>query len=468
MKDYVEIIERNKDQLFDSIKKLVAIRSVAGQAEGDSPFGKGVQQALDTTLEMAEKDGFAVKNVDNYGAHIDFAGETDEIVAMVGHLDVVPEGDHSNWMHDPFDAVIKDGKMYGRGVLDDKGPIMIGYYAMKCLKDAGFKPSKTIRIILGCDEETNWDGMVYYMEREKAPVAGFSPDADFPVIFAEKGLLQYSLKKTFAGSDKSETVLESLEGGTVPNAVADSATAVIATDDIDSIRSSIEKAAASDNYAVKFSTEDGKLIVKAKGTSAHAAFPELGLNAISIMFKLLGEIQFSNSDTNEFISYYNEYIAFYLHGEKLGCYMKDEPSGELSFNVGVVKLNCEGVVLTLDSRFPVTKTQEEFYQLLEQHTEKFGFVLEKEDYLPPLYKAKDDPLIETLMDTYREYTGDKDANPIAIGGATYARAVPNTVAFGPVMPGIEDMCHQPNEFMRVDDIMTSAKIFADVLYKLAK
>lgn len=468
MNDYMEIIENNKDQLFESIKKLVSIKSVAGEACGNSPFGKGVQEALDFTLEMAEKDGFIVKNVDNYGGHIDFPGETDDIIAMVGHLDVVPEGDVANWTSNPFDAEIRDGRMYGRGVLDDKGPLMIGYYAMKALKESGFKPKKTIRIILGCDEETNWDGMQYYMEREKVPVAGFSPDADFPVIFAEKGLLQYSLTKAISNNHSSGICLKSMQGGTVANAVADSAVSVIESDDVESLKTTLETAAKNRDYKIDISTEEKTLTLTAKGVSSHAAFPHLGLNAISIMFNLLGEINFANDDVNKLVSYYNEYIAFALHGEKIGCYMRDEPSGELTFNVGKVLISSKDVSFTIDSRFPVTKTADEFYMLLEKNVNKFGFKITKLDYLAPLYKEKDDPVIKVLMDTYKQYTGDKDAEPIAIGGATYARAVPNTVAFGPVMPGIDDMCHQPNEFMRIDDIMTSAKIFADVLYKLAK
>lgn len=469
MKDYIQIIEDNKENLFKTIGELVAIRSVAGEAVGDMPFGEGVQKALDYTLSMAEKDGFVVKNVDNYGAHIDFPGETDDIVAMVGHLDIVPEGDLSNWNTDPFKCEVIDGKMYGRGVLDDKGPVVIGYYAMKALREAGFKPNKTIRIILGCDEEDAWEGMNYYMAREKAPVAGFSPDADFPPIYAEKGLIQFALKKTIDNASKEGIALLSLEGGSVPNAVPDSAVAKLRTgESFDIIKKTLEDVASKCNYDVTFDGDENLLTITVKGVSAHAAHPSLGVNAISIIFKLLGLVEFANADVNDVVKFYNENVGFNLHGDNAGCGLEDEPSGKQSYNAGLIKIDADEFILTVDSRFPVTCEVEDVYKGIESHAAANGLTVERLDYLAPLYKPIDDPLVVTLMESYKNYTGDTEAKPLVIGGATYARAVPNTVAFGPVMPGLDDMCHQPNEYMRVSDIMTSAKIFAEVLYKLAK
>jgi len=469
MENYIDIIENKKEELFQAIGDIVAIRSVAGEPEGNMPFGKGVQDALDHLLKKAVADGFEVKNVDNYGAHIDFRGETDDIVAMVGHIDIVPEGDTANWTGDPFKVEIRDGKMFGRGVLDDKGPLMIGYYAMKALRDAGFKPNKTIRIIIGCDEETAWSGMNYYLEREKAPVAGFSPDADFPAIYAEKGLIEYRLKKNIDnGEGFKGPMLESMTGGSVINAVADSAIAVISGVEPEYIKSIVDAYLQTHKCEIKLNINGTKSEIITKGVSSHAAQPELGVNAISILFDLLGSIEFGSLDVNDAISLYNEYIGFNVHGEKAGCAVEDEPSGKLSYNVGLVSINEKEFTLSIDSRCPVTIDVEDIYKGIYAFAAEHALEVEKLDYLAPLYKPVDDPLIKTLMDTYKDYTGDVDAKPLLIGGATYARAVPNTVAFGPVMPGADDVCHMPDEYMRVDDIVTSAKIFADALYKLAK
>ena len=449
MKDYLQIIEDNRQEMLQTLKDLVAIPSVAGEAEGDSPFGKEVQRAFDFALEKGRRDGFDVKNVDNYGGHIEFKGKSDEVVAVVGHLDVVPAGDLSNWKTDPFRAEISGGRMYGRGTIDDKGPFIAGYYAMKALKQAGFEPTKSIRVILGLDEETEWKGMEYYMKKENPNVvSGFSPDADFPAIHAEKGLIIFDIVKKLGGgcrgAEKDRGVkLISLTGGTVANAVADGAEAVI--------------------------LRDGKREeIRVKGVTAHAASPELGLNAISLLMELLGGIKFDSEETNSLIAFYNEYIGFNIHGEKIGACLEDEPSGNLAFNVGIARIDGEEARFTVNIRYPVTFDVEQVYSGMEEVLEPLGYTIERVDYQPPLYKAVDDPLIVTLMETYGKFTGDHESKPLVIGGATYARAVPNTVAFGPVMPGNPDMCHQSNEYVDIEDLITSTKIFAEALYKLAR
>ena len=449
MKDYLQIIEDNRQEMLQTLKDLVAIPSVAGEAEGDSPFGKEVQRAFDFALEKGRRDGFDVKNVDNYGGHIEFKGKSDEVVAVVGHLDVVPAGDLSNWKTDPFRAEISGGRMYGRGTIDDKGPFIAGYYAMKALKQAGFEPTRSIRAIMGLDEETEWKGMEYYMKKENPNVvSGFSPDADFPAIHAEKGLIIFDIVKKLGGgcrgAEKDRGVkLISLTGGTVANAVADGAEAVI--------------------------LRDGKREeIRVKGVTAHAASPELGLNAISLLMELLGGIKFDSEETNSLIAFYNEYIGFNIHGEKIGACLEDEPSGNLAFNVGIARIDGEEARFTVNIRYPVTFDVEQVYSGMEEVLEPLGYTIERVDYQPPLYKAVDDPLIVTLMETYGKFTGDHESKPLVIGGATYARAVPNTVAFGPVMPGNPDMCHQSNEYVDIEDLITSTKIFAEALYKLAR
>ena len=456
MKDYLQIIEDNREEMLRTLKEIVAIPSIVSEADGDSPFGKEVQRALDFALEMGIRDGFDVKNADNYGGHIEFKGKTEDVVAVVGHLDVVPAGDLSNWKTDPFIAEIDGGKMYGRGTIDDKGPFIAGYYAMKALKQAGFEPTKSIRVILGLDEETEWKGMEYYMKKEKPKVvSGFSPDAEFPAIHAEKGLIIFDIvrkrgvscggqkNKVSASHGGTGIKLISLSGGTVANAVADGAEAVIMRGD------KMEE-------------------IKVKGVTAHAAYPELGLNAISLLMELLGGIEFDSEETNSLIAFYNEYIGFNLHGEKVGACLEDEPSGNLAFNVGIAKVDEEEARFTVNIRYPVTFDVEDVYSGMEKVLRPLGYTIEKVDYQPPLYKAADDPLIVTLMETYSKFTGDHESKPLVIGGATYARAVPNTVAFGPVMPGKPDMCHQANEYVDIEDLITSTKIFAEALYKLAR
>ena len=320
---------------------------------------------------------------------------------------------------------------------------------MKALKQAGFEPTKSIRAIIGLDEETEWKGMEYYMKKENPNVvSGFSPDAEFPAIHAEKGLIIFDIVKKLGGGCRDAEIdrgvkLISLTGGTVANAVADGAEAVI--------------------------FRDGKREeIRVKGVTAHAAYPELGLNAISLLMELLGGIKFDSEETNGLIAFYNEYIGFNIHGEKIGACLEDEPSGNLAFNVGIAKVDGEEARFTVNIRYPVTFDVEQVYSGMEEVLEPLGYTIERVDYQPPLYKAADDSLIVTLMETYGKFTGDHESKPLVIGGATYARAVPNTVAFGPVMPGNPDMCHQSNEYVDIEDLITSTKIFAEALYKLAR
>ena len=443
MKDYIKIIEENKEEMLQTLSDLVAIPSVVSEAEGDMPFGAEVQKAYDFMMAKAEADGFITKNVDNWGGHIDFPGKTDDLVAVVGHLDVVPAGDPANWNTDPFKTEIIDGKMYGRGTIDDKGPLLAGYYAVKALKEAGFEPEKTIRVMLGLDEETNWYGMEYYMEREKAPVAGFSPDAEFPVIHGEKGMISFDLTKKIDLSAEGDLRLVSLKGGTVSNAVPDSATAVI-------------------EYNGK------RTEITAKGVSAHASTPELGTNAISVIFDLMADKTFAQDDVNDIVGFFKDHLGFDIHGERMEIPFEDEPSGKLSLNVGIVDIENDLAKLVIDVRYPVTFTLEQVMEGVHKACDPFGWNITENTGAGPLYKPADDPLVVTLMDIYRKYTGQKDAQPITMGGATYARAVPNTVAFGPVFPGEVDLCHQPNEYIDIETMVTSTKIFAEALYQLAK
>ena len=485
MKDYIEIIEKNRDEMLKTLADLIAFPSVVSDAEGDYPFGIEVERAYEFMMKKAEEDGFITKNVDNWGGHIDFPGETDDVVAVVGHLDVVPAGDLDNWNTDPFKAEIIDGRIYGRGSVDDKGPLLAGYYAVRALKEAGFRPNKTIRVILGLDEETNWYGMEYYMEREKAPVSGFSPDAVFPVIYGEKGTFSANLSKAVsldgAGPDAGAGDgfrLVSAKGGTVSNAVPESAEALIACGGRkDELISIIEKYKADHpdkaddvSYEAVGESESGEVIkLKAKGLAAHASEPYLGKNAISILCDILGEIDFEQDDINGLVRFYNDHIGYDLYGERMAVGLSDEPSGPLTFNAGIVDISGNSASLVIDIRYPITCTLEQVKDGLHQVCDPEGITIEQRTQADPLYKPADDPLVVTLMDVYRKYTGDKDAKPITMGGATYARAVPNTVAFGPVFTEKEpDLCHMPNEYIELESLMTSTKIFADALYLLAK
>lgn len=496
MKDYLEILDTYKEEMAETLRELCRFPSVAEATDpsAESPFGPAVQGALDYMLDKAARDGFAVKNVDNYGGHIDFPGKNataedpGDIVALVGHLDVVPVGDLSQWESDPFEMEIRDGKMYGRGTVDDKGPLLAAYFAVRALKEAGFVPEKTIRIMLGCDEETNWDGMTYYMEHEKVtPVSGFSPDAMFPVLYAEKGCLAFEVEGTFKESPSGGLRLVSVKGGSVVNAVPDKAEAVVegTSAELDAVRRAVGTFLAvhpdfggdavtitEPEAGIPEAAARQRLQFTFKGIPAHAAFPETGRSAVAMLCECFSGLPFASKDVNRAVRFFNDHIGYDYNGQRIGLAMADAPSGKLTFNAGLIEMDEVHVKWTIDVRHPVTTKAEDVLAKLQAAVAEgsgegdYTVTLLRNEL--PLYKPADDPMIMALLDSYKEFTGDTAAKPIAIGGATYARAVPNTVGFGPIMPDEPDMCHQANEFFSLDGYYTSAKIYAAAVKKLAE
>ena len=383
---------------------------------------------------------------------------------------MVPEGD--GWEHAPYGGELCDGKIYGRGAIDDKGPVIASFYGMKALKDCGYQPKRTIRLVLGLDEETNWKGMDYYLEHvDSLPDFGFTPDGDFPAIHGEKGILVFDIVKKFSGQPAKGLQLSSVKGGMAANAVADFARAVIHDSSgagYDRIKEQV--AAFREEKACRINCKSiGKSFeITVQGVSAHGAKPDKGKNAVSIIMEFLGRLNFVSEDTNDFIGFYNNCIGYDFHGERLGCCFEDEPSGKLILNVGMIDMDKKTVKLTVNIRYPVTVGDGQVYEGIMSELDKYDIGIVKGSQQDPIYIPADDPLIETLMDIYRKHTGDNDSQPLVIGGGTYARAMKNIVAFGAMFPGEPDLCHQKNEFIAAENMVKLAEIYAEAAYRLSE
>ncbi|MBR5315975.1 MAG: dipeptidase PepV [Firmicutes bacterium] len=471
--DYIQSIEKNKDLQIQALQDLVSIKSIVSNPvmtkNGEVyPFGKGVQDAFAYTLNLAKELGFETKNVDNYGGHIDF-GHGEEIVGVLGHLDVVPEGD--GWTFDPYSGAVAGDWIYGRGTTDNKGPVIATLFAMKALKDAGYEPEKKIRLILGLDEETDWAGMDYYFRQERKPDYGFTPDADFPALNGEKGILTFDIAKKFGKSPTKGLELRSLTGGMAANMVAEKARTVVKADDpkiYDQVKSYAASFREDTKYKIHVRGVGKSLEITTEGISAHGATPEAGLNAISIMMAFLGRLNFASDDINVFIDFFNQYIGFDYYGEGMGCGFSDEPSGKLTFNVGTIHFEKQAVTMTINVRYPVTCTDEQVYESILPVIKKYDMGLIKGKSRAPIYMEPDSPMIKALMEVYQHHTGDMESKPLVIGGGTYARAAKNIVAFGAMFPGDEDLMHQKDERLSIDRFMTMTKIYADAMYRLSK
>lgn len=460
-----ERIEELKEDLVKDTQKILRINSVVKYNEDNKKFGNGAEKVLEETLNIAKNMGFKTVNLDGMAGYVEY-GEGDEYVAALGHLDVVPEGD--GWVYPPYGAEIHDGKIYARGSLDDKGPMMATLYGLKAVKDLGLKLSKKIRIIFGIDEENGSDlDIERYLKSEPMPCAGFTPDAEFPIVYAEKGILTFELKTPIIHAMLGNAELISMNGGVKHNMVPDYCEAVIKYDNLSKVLDIVDEIKRETLMEIKVKQEKEHTIsIKTYGISAHGSTPEKGKNAIVGMCKVLHAF---GGDTvlAKYIELISETIGLDTTGKGMGVAMEDEPSGALSYNLGVIKFDGRKIVSTSNLRYPVTFNLDDVLDPLNKIAHANNYKLDVLMHQKPLYIDKNSELIKTLQKVYTEETG-KEAILLSMGGGTYAKSMNNIVAFGPIFPGKPDLDHQANEYIEIDDLVSCAKIYGKALYELAK
>ncbi|QED49001.1 dipeptidase PepV [Cytobacillus dafuensis] len=468
--NWTQEVENRQDALIEDTKKLLQIKSVLDEenATEDAPLGKGVKEALDFMLQLGEKDGFIAKNVGNLAGHLEF-GQGEEIVGILCHVDVVPEGD--GWSSDPFGAEIRDGKIYARGAIDDKGPTMTAYYAMKIIKELGLPLNKRVRMIIGTDEESDWRCVDHYFKHEEMPAMGFAPDADFPIIYAEKGISDFDIVQkadSLNEDEESQVKVISFQSGRRYNMVPDFAKGVL---DVQYEPTEIIQKYADflklHELKGKYYIENGELILEAEGISAHGMEPNNGKNAGLYMAEFLSALNV-DAKAQHYFQFTADYFREDSRGQKLGIAYSDDITGDLTINVGKLSYTKqEGGRLGLNLRYPVTSKMEETKEKLESLLKKESFIIENFSDSKPHHVDENDFLIQTLKKVYEEQTGEK-AELISIGGGTYARSLQSGVAFGPLFPGREDIAHQKDEYMHIEDMLRAAAIYAQAIFELAK
>ena len=447
--DWLDIAKTYEDEYVKLVKKLLKIPTVLENYDPDNktaPFGKDIKKALDFMLKTGEDDGFAVKNIDNYAGHIEI-GEGEEVLGILGHLDVVPAG--GKWYQPPFSAYEADGKIYSRGTMDDKGPTIAAYIAMKMVKVQGIKLNKKVRLILGCDEETGMRGIKRYLEKEKMPEIGFAPDAEFPLIYAEKGIYSFDYEGEF-----EDDLIKSLKAGERYNVVPDECTVVV--------KNNLQKEFIKYLQDTKTQGKVFKDTYTVFGKNAHAAWPHLGNNAIYLMVNFL-----KNHTDNPMIHFIDKYLNGDHLGKKLGIDVFDLEMKELTLNTGFIDYDGQNAKLGLNIRYPKNYDFEKGEKKIIKAGDEFKLKYINKGYSTPHYISPEDDLVKTLHDAYKKYTGDHETKIMSIGGGTYARILKKAVAFGPNLPGNEDLAHQPNEYLIIKDMITAAAIYAESIEMLA-
>ena len=461
-----EYIDNLKNDIVKETCSLINIPSVSEESSNpDMPFGQGTKKTLDYALDLGKRLGFRTKNIDNYCGYIEF-GEGEKLVGIIGHLDVVPSGD--GWSTPPFEATIKNGKIFGRGAIDDKGPVIASLYAMKAIKD-NLKINSRVRLILGVNEEKDWKCIKHYKEKEEWPTIGFSPDADFPCIYAEKGITTVYIKEDFSKYKNYPIKISNIDCNN--NAINVVPKMCSVTLDIDTSKINLTDITnfIDDELAylkISYTIKENSILLQSSGVQAHAAHPDLGKNAISPMivflYKLFNHFEL---DINLFEFFYN-FINTEFDGKSLGINFEDE-SGKLTLNVGHLKFYENYLQVGINLRIPVNTSIETVTNLIELKCQKYSLETYVAGKQNPLYVPKNNYLVQTLCNIFNQKT-NSDFEPIAIGGGTYARAFDNCISFGANFPGDTDMCHQANEFVNVEKLVLACKIYAEAIYELAK
>lgn len=457
----MEYMQMHKEEYINDLKGLIQIPSLKDEStvEEQAPFGKGCRQALDYMLHLASLYGFEVLDYDGYAGVISY-GEQSESIGMLAHLDVVPV-EEEGWMVPPFSAEIVNGVMISRGVMDDKGAAMSGLYALRYLRENNIQLNKKILLILGCDEESGMQCMEYYKQNGgEIPSCGFTPDASFPLIYGEKGGLHIVLK------GMNESCVKSLHGGQRANVVIPQANAYIEGNMM--LEPLLLFYAQCHDLKAEIKEEGLQAEVKLEGVGAHGARPYAGKNAGVHLMRFLGEAL--NDDYCKTLS---RMLEDWM-GSGLGIAFEGDTMGFLTMNPGIIHMD-EQVEVVIDIRYPNDIDADTIIQSIQQAIDESGLPLELEvkKNVKPLYVDPNSEFIQTLLRSYKQFSGDYDSKPFTIGGGTYAKKFANFVAFGPEFPhpsipkGMQiGECHQTNEGMAIEDLIKAVAIYSDALIHL--
>lgn len=455
-------VDAHRADIIADISDLVAIKSVHGEPQPEMPFGEGPARALDAGLNLCKRFGLSVKNYDYYVGTADLI-EGERVLDILGHLDVVGEGD--GWETDPYTATIReDGYLYGRGTDDDKGPVVAAAYAMRAVKELGLPIRRNARLIMGTNEETGFDDLAHYYAVEQPAPNTFSPDASFPVYNTEKGSYKPTASKNWA----AETVLPrviGLQGGYRINVLPADAWAIVAGLSEEEVRSIAEKTAAELGVSVTVTPVETGIKLAVTGTSCHACNPHEGNNGNTALIRILDTLPLTECTSTRAL---HTLATLFPHGDNygtaIGVAQEDAIAGRLTMVLTMIEASDTGLTVRFDSRVPICATPENCAKIVESRLAAAEFTVEG-GMEPTHHTPADSPFIKTLLRCYETYTG-KPGECCSMGGGTYVHYIEGGVAFGAGMPGFVSNLHGANEHICIEDLLTACKIFAQVIVDL--
>lgn len=459
-------VDAHLDEMIEDLRTLCRINSVRTEAEEGAPFGKGPLAALNTASEMAEKYGFTVTDHDHHLRTADLYSEGIPALDILGHVDVVPAGE--GWTEtEPFEPVLKDGRVYGRGCADDKGGVISALYAMRAVKELGIPVSRRCRLIIGSAEETGMEDVNYYYSRNAAAPMTVSPDASYPVINIEKGRVAASFDAEFAASSGSKALI-SLDGGIAINQVPASASAVLAGMTEAEILPYTGTITEKTGVTFDMIETDGEVRIRANGQAAHASTPGKGCNSVIALAELILKLPLDRAEGLDILS---EYISLYPFGDHSGRYSgmecEDDISGPTTCAPDIMHMTGTSFHAEVDYRTACRADGSDFEGILGKAAERMGARLTILDQIASHVVPENSAFVQTLLECYSEATGEK-AGCVAMGGSTYVHGIEGGVAFGHLPAGEDVHEHGPNEYMPVEYLKKTAVIYALSIAKLCR
>jgi succinyl-diaminopimelate desuccinylase len=466
-KEIEEYFDKHSEELIRDIGTLVAIPStgIGKILDGPEPFGHNCALALKAGTEIMEKLGFKVTNLDNYVIYADL-NDKEDTLGIFAHLDVVPEGE--GWTSDPYKMDIRDNVLYGRGVSDDKGPAMAALYALAAAREINPNMSKNCRIILGANEEQGSADIRHYKEHCPVPPSVFSPDSSFPVINIEKGGLSPRFGAQWEES-KALPRLRSLTGEKTGNIIPKYSVAVLEGIDLKDLDKAIAETEASTGVKFTYVEENGLITVTAEGHGAHASLPDQGNNALTANVQMLASLPLAPSPCRDAIKGLSRILPHNdYHGHFLGIDVEDEISGPMTCTFSICNLNDTGFHASCDCRAPVCASKENVLDPLHEKVLGAGFTFDSEPVIrQPHHTPADSDIVVNALAAYEEFTGNK-GYCFAVGGGTYIHGMHNGIAFGTCMPGEDTRIHGADEFMTIENLIKSAKIYTRLILEMCK